>query len=180
MRDHQQTESTMPDGQPREDQPKWRQDFPVDVAQDEYVARRDLMKFLVLISGAFVIGQFWIGVQNVLRKRRGEPPVLRVASLAEIPVGGAKSFRYPDSHSQCLLVRPDEQTVIAYAQECTHLSCAVLPDVKRQSFLCPCHEGSFDMKTGRPSGGPPRRPLARIILEIRHGDVYATGKELRT
>lgn len=180
MPHEQPSESLMPDGKPREAQPKWRQDFPVDTAQDEYVARRDMVKFLVLISGAFVVGQFWIAVQNLVRKGRGLPPMQRVATLTDIPVGGTLSFHYPDAHETCVLVRPDETTVLAFAQECTHLSCAVLPDVRRKSFLCPCHEGSFDMSTGRPTAGPPRRPLAQITLEVRMGVVYATGKELRT
>jgi hypothetical protein len=50
-----------PDGRPMEDQPQWRQDFPVDWPQDTYVARRDFAKFMVLTSAAFTIGQLWIG-----------------------------------------------------------------------------------------------------------------------
>ena len=60
--------SAMPDGRPREQQPKWRRDFPVDTAEDEYVARRDFTKFLTLISGAFVFGHLWIGVKSLLRR----------------------------------------------------------------------------------------------------------------
>ena len=43
-----------PDGRPSDEQPKWRKDFPIDTAQDNYVARRDFTKFMVLISGSFV------------------------------------------------------------------------------------------------------------------------------
>ena len=32
---------------------------------------------------------------------------------------------------------------------------------------CPCHEGYFDLDTGRQIAGPPRRPLPRIMLEVR-------------
>ncbi|MEX0774566.1 MAG: Rieske 2Fe-2S domain-containing protein [Phycisphaeraceae bacterium] len=173
-------ESKMPDGRPREAQPKWRQDFPVDVAQDEYVARRDFVKFLVLTSFAFTIGQFWIVVQNRLRQRRGKPPMTRIAAVADVPVGAALSFNYPGAHDPCVLVRTDEQTYLAYGQKCTHLSCAVLPRVSERSFRCPCHEGHFDMMTGQPTAGPPRRPLPRILLEVRHGQIYATDVELRT
>jgi arsenite oxidase small subunit len=34
--------------------------------------------------------------------------------------------------------------------------------------------------TGRPLAGPPRRPLTRVVLEVRDGVIYATGVELRT
>ncbi len=173
-------ESKMPDGKPLSAQPKWRRDFPIDSAQDEYVARRDFVKFLVLTSAAFAAGQLWIGIRHVFRSRGGQPPARSIAALADVPVGAAMSFYYPGDHDQCLLVRPNEKTLLAFAQKCTHLSCAVLPDMQKLSFRCPCHHGAFDMLTGRPTAGPPRRPLPQITLEIRDGTIYATGVELRT
>jgi Rieske Fe-S protein len=44
---------------------------------------------------------------------------------------------------------------------------------------CPCHEGAFDLATGRPIAGPPRRPLPLVTLEVRDGMIYATGVEER-
>jgi hypothetical protein len=35
------------------------------------------------------------------------------------------------------------------------------------------------LMTGVPIAGPPRRKLERILLEIRNGDLYATGQEVR-
>ena len=46
-----------PDGRPMEQQPAWRTDFPIDWPQDHYVERRDFMKFMVLTSLAFTVGQ---------------------------------------------------------------------------------------------------------------------------
>src|SRR3954463_8627058 len=62
-----------PDFAPASAQPAWRQDFPIDWPQDQYVERRDFMKFLVLTSTALTVGQFWIVGQNWLRRRRGLP-----------------------------------------------------------------------------------------------------------
>lgn len=169
-----------PDGRPPGDQPDWRKDFPIDWPQDQYVARRDFAKFMVLTSFAFVIGQFWIGVQNYFRRRRGEPPVRRIAAMDDVPVGSSLMFNYPTDHSACILVRPDAGTLLAYSQACTHLSCAVVPQVKEQRLHCPCHEGYFDLHSGRPIAGPPPRPLARILVEERRGGIYATGIERRT
>jgi hypothetical protein len=45
---------------------------------------------------------------------------------------------------------------------------------------CYSHEGRFDLRTGEPTAGPPRRPLSRIVLEIRGRDIYAVGVEERT
>ena len=78
------------------------------------------------------------------------------------------------------LVRRRDGTLLAYGQKCTHLSCAVIPDPDRGVIRCPCHEGLFDLGSGRPIAGPPPRPLPRVTLEVRRGEVYATGIEERT
>ncbi len=169
-----------PDGRPIEDQPAWRQDFPIDWPQDQYVERRDFMKFMVLTSFAFTVGQFWIGAQNWWRTRRGLPPTRRITSLDALPIGGSLVFEYPGEHDTCVLVRLADAEVVAYGQKCTHLSCAVVPKPDQGVLHCPCHEGRFDLRSGRPVAGPPRRPLPRIVLEVRGQDVYAIGVESRT
>jgi len=169
-----------PDGRPIEDQPAWREDFPVDWPQDQYVERRDFMKFMVLTSFAFTVGQFWIGAQNWWRTRHGLLATRRIASLDSLPIGGSLVFEYPGEHDICVLVRLADAEVVAYGQKCTHLSCAVVPKPEQGVLHCPCHEGLFDLRSGRPIAGPPRRPLPRIVLEVRERDVYAIGVEQRT
>jgi Rieske Fe-S protein len=161
-------------------QPAWRQDFPIDWPQDLYVERRDFMKFMVMTSAAFTLGQLWIGLQNWYRQNRGNLPMQRIASVDEIQVGGAVAFTYPDEYEPCLLVRLTTSEFVAFNQKCTHLSCAVIPRPAENSFFCPCHEGRFDLKTGVPTAGPPRRPLTRIQLDLRGRDIYAVGMEERT
>ena len=169
-----------PDGAPPDMQPAWRQDFPIDWPQDLYVERRDFMKFMVLTSAAFTMGQLWIGVQNWYRKRTAQPPVQRIASVDEVAVGGSIGFTYPNEFEPCLLVRLTTSEFVAFGQKCTHLSCAVIPRPTEGSFHCPCHEGRFDLRTGVPTAGPPRRPLTRIVLELRRQDIFAVGVEERT
>ncbi len=169
-----------PDFAPSEAQPAWRQDFPIDWPQDLYVERRDFMKFMVLTSAAFTLGQLWIGAQNWYRRRSGQPSMQRIASVDDIAVGAATGFVYPDEHDPCLLVRLTTNEFVAFGQKCTHLSCAVIPRPEEGSFYCPCHEGRFDLRTGSPTAGPPRRPLTRLLLEMRGRDIYAVGVEDRT
>jgi nitrite reductase/ring-hydroxylating ferredoxin subunit len=169
-----------PDGRPSAEQPAWRRDFPIDLAEADYVARRDFTKFLGLTSLAFVVGQFWIVLQNSIRRWHGQPPVQPIARLDEVPVGGARLFSYPGKHDFCVLLRPAADKLLAYNQKCTHLSCAVVPEVEQGQLHCPCHHGVFDMASGRPIAGPPRRPLSAVTLEIRDDVIYATGVELRT
>ncbi len=150
-----------PDGRPEDEQPPWRHDFPIDWPQDQYVARRDFTKFLALTSFAFVVGQVCIGVQNVFRRHRGQPEIRKIADLAAVPVGSSIVFNYPEPHEACLLIRPSENVLLAYSQSCTHLACAVVPRIPDNCIHCPCHNGFFDLPTGRPIAGPPRRPLPK-------------------
>lgn len=168
-----------PDFRPADAQPPWRQDFPIDWPQDQYVERRDFMKFLVLTSFAFTVGQAWIGVQNWRRRRRGLAPARRIATLDQIPVGGSLVFTYPEDHDICVLTRLGDMDLVAYSQKCTHLSCAVIPRPERGILLCPCHNGHFDLRSGQPVAGPPTRALPRILLDIRGREIYATGVDLR-
>jgi nitrite reductase/ring-hydroxylating ferredoxin subunit len=169
-----------PNRLPEETQPRWRRDFPVDWPQDSYIARRDFTKFLCLTSFAFVVGQFSLLIQNWFRRRRGQPPMVRIAEIDKVPIGGALVFHYPDEHEPCLLLRPEADTFLAYSQKCTHLACAVVPHSDQQTLYCPCHHGYFDQATGRAIAGPPRRPLPRITLRVNGNAVYATGIERST
>ena len=169
--------TSFPDGRPEQEQPKWRRDFPIDVEADEYGARRDFTKFLVLTSLAFVVGQFWIALHSVFR--RGRPDKQRIAAADEIDVGQAVSFHYPSERDPCLLIRQSADDYVAYSSQCTHLMCPVVPELEHGRLHCPCHRGYFDAATGRPTAGPPRRPLPRIQLQIERGIIYAVGVEVR-
>jgi Rieske Fe-S protein len=169
-----------PDGRSPAEQPRWRQDFPIDWPQDEYLSRREFIKFLLLTSAAFSTGQLWFLVADFLQRREAVPASQVIAAVADVPVGSSLIFKYPADSPARLLVRLDEETFVAYEQQCTHLTCPVIPHVDVGELHCPCHEGVFDLLTGRPLAGPPRRPLARVTLEIRDGNVVATGIQKRT
>lgn len=166
-----------PNGLPMAQQPRWRQDFPIDWPRDEYRSRRDFIRLLGLTSLAFVVGQAWIVTLSAWRRVRGTHPRLDLGRLEEVPVGGAKQFEYPGKGDACLLVRLSPDQFVAFSQKCTHLSCPVIPRPAEGRFYCPCHEGSFDLRSGAPLAGPPRRPLPRVKLEEREGRLYATGLE---
>ncbi|MBL8761883.1 MAG: Rieske (2Fe-2S) protein [Planctomycetes bacterium] len=133
----------------------------------------------MLISASFVAGQGWIALKTLRGEGGGAGPKA-IARVDEIAVGQAALFFYPGEHDSCLLVRAGDREFLAYSNKCSHLSCPVTPDVPSGCLRCPCHHGSFDLATGRPLAGPPRRPLSRIVLEVRDGNVYATSVEERT
>lgn len=166
-----------PDGRPLADQPKWRRDFPIDLSQDEYISRRELVKFVVLTSVALVAGQFWIVLKSAFGARPAAPAGEAISRVDELPIGGAKTFTYPEGSTPRLLIRTGAATFVAYDQQCTHLLCPVVPAYDSGRLHCPCHNGWFDLANGQPLQGPPRRALPKILLEVRDGMVYATGVE---
>lgn len=169
--------SAFPDGRPAAEQPRWRQDFPIDWPQDQYVSRRDFLRFLVVVSCGFSVGQLWIGWKGHQSDTSGFPRK-KVEGASTLGVGQSLLFTYPNESERCLLVRREENRYVAFSQKCTHLSCAVVPESQANRFHCPCHAGYFDMETGQPLAGPPRRPLPRIELELVGRDVYAVGIQL--
>jgi len=169
--------TTPPDGRGPAEQPRWRRDFPIDWGEDDYVSRRDMVKFIVLTSAAFAAGQVWLAIKGLLGRRSLPAAALPIAGVDELPVGGAKTFLYPQGGPPRLLVRTGAAAFVAYDQQCTHLLCPVVPAVKEGRLHCPCHNGWFDLATGRPVAGPPRRPLPRVLLEVRDGTVFAVGVE---
>jgi Rieske Fe-S protein len=169
--------SKSPDGRPDSEQPLWREQFPIDWPTDDFRSRRDFTKLLGLTSLAFVAGQIWIAVLALRRRAARAMPSVQIATLDELPVGGSKVFDYPRAGATCVLTRVGAGRFVAYGQKCTHLSCPVIPKPEQSCLRCPCHDGVFDLATGRPLSGPPRRPLPRLRLDIRADGVFAVGVE---
>jgi Rieske Fe-S protein len=159
-----------------EPKPRWQLEFPYRWDHDDAVTRRQLLRFAVYTSGALFAGTAAIAV---LSRTRAKGPGPRVAILreSELGEGEAHYFAYPDVEEQAVLVRLHGGELVAYSQRCPHLSCAVVYEADPQRFLCPCHEGVFDVPSGVPVAGPPRRRLERIRLEREGGIVYAVGVE---
>lgn len=164
--------TAFPDGRPEHEQPKWRHDFPIDLEADDYAARRDFTKFMVLTSLAFVCGQVWIALLSLFRRRQTAEQ--RIAHADDLAIGQAIAFHYPTSRDPCLLLRPSADDFLAFSSQCTHLMCPVRPELEHNRLHCPCHEGYFDATTGQPTAGPPRRPLPQIKLRLENGVIYAT------
>lgn len=168
--------TTLPDGRPMSEQPVWRQEYPIDWPQSEYVSRREFTRLLLVTSFAFVVGQAYIVLSGLLR-RSAPLPAAEIASVEQVPIQSVRLFHYPTANDPCVLVRLAENTYVAYSQKCTHLSCPVIPRPESGRIECPCHNGLYDLRTGDVISGPPERPLPRITLEIRGGRIYATGVE---
>ena len=159
------------------EQTRWRDDFPIQWDKDEYVSRREMVKFLSLGS-LLIAGANLIAAVVPRMRSRAEFPRQRIATANEIAAGGSHLFRYPTDEDPCILVRDRAGRLVAYSQVCTHLSCAVVHSREENTLFCPCHHGYFSVEEGRPTAGPPTRPLPRIKLEQNGDDIFAVGVEV--
>jgi Rieske Fe-S protein len=159
--------------------PLWAEEFSVHSAEDAYVLRRQFMKFLMLTSTGMFAGNIWIWAKALLEAPAGDLPHVPVARASEVPIGGVKLFTYPTPQDPCIMVRKTNGQLAAYSQKCTHLSCAVYYSAEHNRLECPCHEGYFSVETGRVLQGPPPRPLSRVHVVERDGEIVATGIDLQ-
>ena len=157
--------------------PRWRQDFPVRWESDNYVTRREMVKFLALgsltIAGANAVVA---GIPHIVKA--SAMPRTKIALASSIPVGGSRLFAYPTEEDPCILVRQSNGDLVAYSQVCTHLACAVIHREEENALFCPCHHGYFSVDQGKPLAGPPTRPLPRIKLHQEGNEVFAVGVEV--
>jgi Rieske Fe-S protein len=155
-------------------EPLWKEEVSFRAADERYVNRRQFVKFAVLTSLGMFAGNLWILARSLIR---GEPVDVEqtVAGAADLAIGEARVFEYPTPSDSCLLIRLGRDEFVAYSQKCTHLSCAVYYEASSERIVCPCHHGYFSARTGEVLQGPPPRPLVRIRLARRDGELVAIG-----
>ena len=160
-------------------EPLWKEEFSIFQADEQFVSRRQLIKFLTLTSFGMFIGNMWILVKSWFAKNETYPRQA-IARAGEVPIGGVKLFHYPNEKEQCLLVRTATEEYVAYSQKCTHLSCAVYYSREDNQLICPCHNGRFSIRDGAVIQGPPTRPLPRVMLERSGEQLIAIGMKTKT
>jgi Rieske Fe-S protein len=64
--------------------------------------------------------------------------------------------------------RKSETDVVAFSNVCTHLSCHVNWDETGKDYVCPCHDGHFNIN-GKVTAGPPPRPLDTFETRVEDG-----------
>jgi len=150
----------------------------IDRNRERRLDRRGFMKTMVGAAGLFAVSTLpWGGIaaKELMGWGKRSYPVQRLADVSSLHVGDSLEFHYPNEHVSALLVKTGENEYHAYQNACTHLLCPVFYSPEKEKLVCPCHKGYFDVKTGAPTAGPPRRPLPEISLEISGGAIYATG-----
>ena len=130
--------------------------------------RRGFLKIFTSILGLGALGAFLYPLFRFLA------PIEATATAKpltipqkEIPVGAAKDLLVMGTPS---IIIHTKNGYIALSRVCTHLGCLVNYDQARQIFICPCHNGIYDLE-GNVISGPPPRPLPRFAVRITDGDI---------
>lgn len=165
------------EGDVREATASHQREFPYDRDEEAQVTRREFCNFLFLTSSALFAGAAGFAGKAVY-DARFEPhftPAV-IAGAGELQPGSALNFYYPNENDTAILIRTRDGGYHAYGQKCTHLACPVHYAKDHNRLECPCHEGAFDVATGNVLYGPPPRPLDRVEIEVRDGEVWAVGR----
>ena len=94
-----------------------------------------------------------------------------LTSVADVPVGGAVSAK-DSSGAPVIVSQPSKGEVVAFSAICTHKGCTVAP--QGDQLVCPCHGSTYDLATGDNTGGPAPKPLAKIPVKVKGGQVVET------
>jgi Rieske Fe-S protein len=151
-------------------------EFPYDREDESQVTRREFCNFLFLTSSALLVGAAGFAGKSLYDSRFSKSfTPAKIEGGETLKPGSSLNFFYPGENDTAILIRTADGQYHAFEQKCTHLTCPVYFAKERNRIECPCHEGGFDIETGNVLYGPPPRPLARVDLEIRKGEVWAVG-----
>ncbi|WP_186576360.1 Rieske (2Fe-2S) protein [Aquibacillus kalidii] len=148
----------------------------IDRNNERSLDRRGFMKTLVGAAGVFAVASLpWgtLAAKELMGLSDKEYPHKKIVDVKNLPVGESLEFHFPSEHDSAVLIRLEENKYVAYQNACTHLRCPVYWVKEEREMVCPCHHGKFDVQTGAPTAGPPRRPLPEVIVEVKDEAVYA-------
>lgn len=154
--------------------PAWEADFPVDRVEAAHVSRREFVKYMCVVSGGLAAGTGLLALKGKIMPHQELEGEHKVCELADLPLGGTRGFVVPGDSTPYILIRLEDDTLRAYEQKCTHLSCAVYYKPGTGKIECPCHNGWFDARTGAVIQGPPPRPLPSLTVALKDGAVFVS------
>ena len=161
----------------REATAPYQAEFPYERDDESQVTRREFCNFLFLTSSALAVSTGAVAGKAAYDRAKGGSPyaAMKIDGAGSLQPGTSLNFFYPTENDTAILVRSHDGRYFAYGQKCTHLTCPVYYLAEKDRLECPCHEGGFSAQSGEVLYGPPPRPLDRVDLEVRNGEVWAVG-----
>ncbi len=149
------------------------------------LSRREFVKSVTLFLGTImsaVVGLPVIGylLAPALKVQESEAWIA-LGKLADYPIGIPSLFTFTRTRANgwertsnfygVYVWRKSENDLVVFSNICTHLSCQVTWHDDSSEYICPCHDGHFDIE-GNVTKGPPPRPLDRYEYKIEDGVLY--------
>jgi Rieske Fe-S protein len=108
---------------------------------------------------------------------KGEPaavsPGKAIAAADEVEPNSSVPFTNAKTGPPEVLIRLQNEELVAYSAVCTHQGCIVSYQPQTQKLACPCCGGVFDpAKDAAVVSGPPPTPMPEVALEVREGKVF--------
>ena len=154
------------------------------------VTRRHWLALCFWLAGATLAAAMTVPLVGYflgpLMRRRSEPKV-RIGRLEDFVVDQPREVQFAlrvrdgwvteEGRRAAWVVRRAEK-VFVFDPRCTHLSCAYHWEAAARQFLCPCHNGLYDLD-GRVVGGPPPRPLDVYPVTVEDGALFIVPTPMR-
>ncbi len=147
--------------------------------------RRFLLAGAVVVSLAALPG---LAIGATAKALVASYPRKKIGTLSVLKTGVPVEFTYPYPDVSNLLVKlgapagggvGKDKDIVAFNQQCTHMGGPMQGSYKdRYQVLgpCPFHLTTFDLtRHGMVVSGHASESLPQILLEVRGGDIYATG-----
>ena len=155
------------------------------MAKSPHMSRREFVTITVAALGAVMTAVIGIPAIGFLLSpsvgRQKTDAWVSLGPLENYPVGEPTLFTFTRStvngwertaNSYGVYVyRENEGDVSTFSNLCTHLSCRVTWHEDDQIYVCPCHDGYFDIE-GAVVSGPPPKPMYKYENKVEDGNLF--------
>jgi Rieske Fe-S protein len=158
--------------------------------KSSHLSRNEFVKMAVVFLGTIigaVVGLPAIGfiLSPALKAQKSEGKI-SLGPLTNYPVGVPTLFSFTRTRVNgwektvnsygVYVTRKSDTDVAVLSNKCTHLSCRVTWKDDLKEYVCPCHDGHFDVG-GKVVLGPPPRPLDQYAASIENDNITIQFQE---
>ncbi len=94
---------------------------------------------------------------------------VKVGETSEIAPG---RMQYYTVNKKEVCIANIDGTFYAVDDLCSHAECNISDgDIEGETITCPCHDSSFDVRTGEPNHPPATEPLATFEVKIEGNNI---------